>query len=176
MGTDKRFTWVKGSQKKSTSVIDEATTLFPADWIEAGIAYTPRGAISKMITRGHYRDLPVPEVHLSGTGNDALDTAVHEVTHMMERAVPNLNMLEGEFWRRRTAGERPRWLGPGYGKSEVSILDDFAHPYIGKDYGGRAYEVATMGVEDALRHGALPDLVTVDEDFGDFIYGILAVL
>ena len=49
--------------------------------------------------------------------------------------------------------------------------DDFLTPYIGKDYGGTAYEVVSMGFQYAYTN---LDLLLKDEDFAQFIFGLLS--
>jgi len=51
---------------------------------------------------------------------------------------------------------------------------------MGKDYGGGAWEVATMGVQDLMRGNAyrgrrIPEWLWQDDELTDFTLGILAI-
>ena len=53
------------------------------------------------------------------------------------------------------------------------IFMDWLNKYMGKDYGGSAYEIVSMGFEMAYT-----DIKTLmqDEEFANFIFGILTLL
>lgn len=113
------------------------------------------------------------------------NVATHEAGHAMEYTIPDIVRLEGDFWRRRTAGqsmERLSRIFPnhGYRSDERAILDDFIHAYIGKDYHGRYYEVLSMGNDSLLGDPLLNDrneeMWGKDTDMIDFILGLLAAL
>ena len=91
----------------------------------------------------------------------------------MERAVSGILEAEKIFYNRRTAGEDLKWLGSGYGHNEKTRKDDFLNSYMGKDYGGTAYELVSMGFEMGYTD---PLQLLTDEDMADWIYGLLCVL
>lgn len=81
-----------------------------------------------------------------------IGTALHEMMHMIEQNNVGISRLALGFLERRTKGEASRWLGRGYGRSEVTKADKFFNKYVGKQYpstvGGRSpTEVLSMGVE-----------------------------
>ena len=166
---------IDGHLNKSRSpmrkVVKEAYDYYPTDWVEKSIA---RGNLTpKKVNRGYYSDFHA-EIAISGWNEEGyFKTALHELGHRFERAVPGILEAEKIFYERRTAGEDLRWLGENYRYDEKSRFDKFLNPYIGKDYGGRAYELVSMGFEYAYTN---PTKLWEDEDFATWIYGILSLL
>jgi hypothetical protein len=157
-----------GRKTETRDAVAEAYGRYPASWVKASL---DKSALDvKKVGRGYYADWR-NELMISGEGNDAKNTAVHEIGHRMER-VRGLIAAEKRFYEERTAGEDLQWLGAGYARSEVTRKDDFVHPYIGKDYGGSAYELVSMGMEGIIGFTNQVDL-SGDEDMRDWITGIL---
>ncbi len=158
------------SRSPMRKVVKEAYDYYPTDWVEKSIA---RGNLTpKKADRGYYSDLD-GEIATSGwTEEGYFKTALHELGHRFERAVPGILEAEKIFYERRTAGEALRWLGGNYRHDEKARFDKFLNPYIGKDYGGRAYELVSMGFEYAYTN---PTKLWEDEDYATWIYGILAL-
>ena len=158
------------SRSPMRKVVKEAYDYYPTDWVEKSIA---RGNLTpKKADRGYYSDLD-GEIATSGwTEEGYFKTALHELGHRFEKAVPGILEAEKVFYERRTAGEALRWLGGNYRYDEKSRFDKFLNPYIGKDYGGRAYELVSMGFEYAYTN---PTKLWEDEDYATWIYGILAL-
>lgn len=176
-------TFYKGSSPHAKDAFVKATDYLPKNWVDdfnaSGLQVSTKGLDRAHFYDGYARSANYVEVH---TGKKAaaegyrLNTMVHEMTHFREYRSPRLKMLENEFYTRRTAGEALTHMGPGYGRNEVSRRDKFLDAYIGKDYGGRYFEVATMGVEATVGPSAAYHHINIaaDEDFYDFILGILA--
>ncbi len=166
--------WAKGTRTKVKDAVAEAGRYLPTDWLERSNSSPMLG---KIVRRGYYgRGIGgrPATIALSGRSPKALrKTALHEMGHRFEDVVPGVLELERRFYDRRTAGEQPRWLGPGYGRHERTRPDRFVDPYIGKDYGGRSYELLSMGLE-ALFLGR-PDL-SADPEYRRFVLGVLASL
>lgn len=109
-------------------------------------------------------------------------TMLHELGHRFERLFPSVRNLEAAFYRRRTTlrggrQEVARHLSditgdPGYEAHELAREDKFTKAYIGKDYGGDAFEVLTMGLQ-GLFHGD-HGITRGDKDLVAFILGLLA--
>ena len=78
--------------------------------------------------------------------------------------------IEKQFYDRRTSGESLQWLGAPYDKSELTRFDNFINPYMGKDYGGSAYELLSMGLEGIY---SKTYNISRDPEFEDLILGIL---
>ena len=158
------------SRSPMRKVVKEAYDYYPTDWVEKSIT---RGNLTpKKVNRGYYSDLHA-EIAISGWNEEGyFRTALHELGHRFERAVPGILEAEKIFYERRTAGEALRWLGGNYRYDEKSRFDKFLNPYMGKDYGGRAYELVSMGFEYAYTN---PTKLWEDEDFATWIYGILAL-
>jgi hypothetical protein len=149
--------------------IVQAYDYYPTEWIAESIDYgnlTP-----KKVDRGYYSHWR-QEIAISGWDDDErLATAIHELGHRFERTQV-LTDYEKEFYERRTAGESLQWLGSGYGSDEKTRFDNFISPYMGKDYGGSAYELCSMGFEYAYTQ---PEQLAKDPDMEAWILGILAV-
>ena len=193
--------FISGSSLDTKEAIETVRGYLPADWVQAS---NKRPMKAKKSKRGYYQEAVFKDeealkargytleqlkrakkmsymedtISLSGEAGDGmLRVAFHEMGHRMEDMVPGIKKLEHEFYRRRTAGERLEWLGRGYKASETARKDKFLSAYMGKEYtGGKEtsfYELLSMGLESVYRGSY--DL-TQDEDFADFIYGILAAL
>lgn len=159
----------KGSA--AAPIVKKAYCHYPRDWTEKSFA---RGTLkTKKVGRGYYNDYD-GIIAISGDGDGrSLRTAIHEIGHRMERSVPDILQAEKAFYERRTAGEDLEWLGPGYAKKEKARRDDFLEMYMGKDYGGFAYELVSMGFQMAYTD---PLTLMKDEDMAEWILGILALL
>lgn len=113
----------------------------------------------------------------------------HEITHRMENTIPGLAFLEFAFyWRRVGVGTKAIPLkilmkNSGYGPSERARPDEFATPYIGKDYGGgptSSWEILSIGIEHLMsrkhKKGSpgFAGTIGADKDFRAFVLGVLA--
>lgn len=160
-------------------LIREASRLFPDSWITATNAY---GSLSAKTapTRAWYRQ--------SGTHGEIqcrnLHSAIHELTHHLQRALPDLNRLFQEIHNRRTAGAPLKKLklltSLNYSNNEVTREDHYIDPYWGKDYSGEAKEVMTMALETVLggntdqRHrDSFATLVLKDHEMLELVVGLL---
>ena len=160
---------LNNSRSSMRPVVEKAYDHYPTSWVQASVNYgtmTP-----KKVNRGYYAG---KEIAISGyTDESQLSTAFHELGHRFEDAVTGIKVREKDFYNRRTAGESLEWLGDGYDRREVTRKDDFLHPYMGKDYGGSAYELVSMGFEYAYTD---PTTLAKDEDMQQLILGILTVV
>lgn len=161
---------LNNSKSKVTKSIQGAYDLYPTDWVKKSVAMgdlTPRKT-----SRGYYSHY-TKEIAISGNEyNSQLKTAVHELGHRYEKVIPEILSAEKTFYERRTAGESLEWLGSGYRKSEKTRKDDFIDTYMGKDYGGDAFELVSMGFQHAYID---PAKLMTDPDMADFIFGILCL-
>lgn len=97
-------------------------------------------------------------------------TLVHELGHWLEEIFPDIHSKCLRFLRRRTEGEAREHMGPGYDSWEFTRPDKFLDRYMGKDYGSRATEILSMGLELLYSD---PWGLLADEDYFDFILGLL---
>lgn len=168
-------THLNNSKSQVKKFIIEAYDYYPTDWVEKSSTFGK--IIPKKADRGyykHYLNRWESEMAISGyTDEQFLATAFHELGHRFERTVPGILEAEKKFYNRRTDGEELQWLGGNYAKDEVSRFDDFTHKYMGKDYGGTAYELVSMGFEDVYTN---PTSLWRDPDYAEWIYGILSIL
>ena len=114
-------------------------------------------------------------------------TALHEMGHFAEAAIPALRQLQFAYYRSRTfaAGEyEERQLmmrlrpGHGYSMNETVREDKWSNPYMGKDYGNLPksnYEVFTMGMERVMATDR-EWMTGIDDSHRRFILGLLALL
>lgn len=156
---------------KARQAVEKAYRHYPREWTEMSFA---RGTLeTKKVSRGYYSDF-YKIITVSGEEEERrIKCAFHEIAHRMERVVPDLLQLEKAFYDRRTAGEVLEWLGRGYSRKEKARRDKFISMYMGKDYGGTAYELVSMGFELAY---ADPLTLMQDEEMAEWILGILAIL
>lgn len=156
---------------KARQAVEKAYRHYPREWTEMSFA---RGTLeTKKVSRGYYSDF-YKIIAVSGEEEERrIKCAFHEIAHRMERVVPDLLQLEKAFYDRRTAGEVLEWLGRGYSRKEKARRDKFISMYMGKDYGGTAYELVSMGFELAY---ADPLTLMQDEEMAEWILGILAIL
>lgn len=156
------------SRSPMAKVVSDAYDIYPSEWVEKSIK---QGNLTpKKVTRGYYNG---KEIAISGSGDQAIATAIHELGHRFETSVSEIRAVEKIFYERRTVNESLEWLGSGYDRSERTRKDDFLHAYMGKDYGGRAYELVSMGFQYAYTD---PTKLWEDEDMAQWIYGILSLL
>lgn len=167
---------LQNSRSPMRKVVEKAYSNYPKDWVRKSAA---RSTLKPMTSgRGYYSDWN-DEIAISGWTEDSkLETAFHELGHRYEYAIPEIKAAEKAFYERRTKGEQLEWLGAvtgntNYKRSEKTRKDKFIHPYMGKDYGGTAYELVSMGFEDAF---CKPTELAKDPDMQAWIYGILALL
>lgn len=167
--SDKQKTAHLGRTTDARKAVADGYGRYPASWVRASV---DRGSLNvKKVDRGFYRDWD-STLNVSGNDYNAMrNTAVHEIGHRMEK-VMKLTDAERQFYKERTEGESLEWMGPGYGREEKTRKDDFVNAYMGKDYGGSAYELVSMGFEGVIGYTARVDL-SKDEDMRDWITGIL---
>lgn len=164
---------IKGHLNNSRSpmrkVVEKAYDCYPTEWIEKSMQCSNLKV--KKVNRGYYSHLE-SVLAISENGADrTFGTAIHELGHRFER-VADLIQHEKVFYERRTKGEELQWLGGYYSYSEKSRFDDFIEKYMGKDYGGSAYELVSMGFQYAYTE---PATLLKDKDMADWIYGLLAL-
>lgn len=149
------------------SVMD-AYSHYPTDWVDASSALSTLSL--KKVNRGYYSHSQ-GVIAISGHNESSqFKTALHELGHRFERAVDDLLDIEKTFYDRRTDGEYLEWLGRGYRNTEQSRFDKFLDKYMGKDYGGTAYEIVSMGFELGYTD---PRKLMQDKDMAEFIFGLL---
>jgi hypothetical protein len=157
--------WAPRSHRAAVAALESVTPVLPRAWLDASAAAGPLRAT--VVARGAYRHgtatVQLPRRAL-------VQGALHELGHRFELTVPGLRLLEQQFYARRTAGERLRPLA-GY-RGEWTRPDAFAAPYIGKDYGHRAYEILSMGQEAVYQHTL--DGLAADPEHRAFVLGLLA--
>lgn len=159
--------------------IRDVEKFYPREWLEAS-AETSVLATQK-VKRGFYRQMrsdPAVNKKIGTIASDgSLTTALHELGHHMEEIVRGLSQAERQFYERRTKGEKLKWLGKPYDKTEKTRFDEFLSGYMGKDYGGSFWELFTVGMEDVFPHERKPfGIRERDTDYYDFILGILGTL
>lgn len=155
---------------KGASLAKAAGERYPRDWIDATDALGPlnvrfKQARAFQVTHtgppGRYRIRGVGVMQLERNhGVLALydiRTAVHELGHRIQAALPELDDIFQQLHRRRTAGEPLQRLSiltgdRRYDKNhEVARPDDYLTPYFGREYtDGGALELFSMTFERLL--------------------------
>ena len=156
---------------QAKQLMKDATKSFPADWIKAannlgdlnvrfsqarGLAYT-----SPINQRVNLLGIGIVQMK-AGEGwmvVGRLDIAIHEFTHRIQSARPDIDDLFQQEHRLRTAKEPLQTLrsltsDPRYKLDEVARPDGYYTPYMGKEYkaykGREALEVMTMALQPIL--------------------------
>lgn len=121
-----------------------------------GINTYPKAFTERIITSGEKIGSTVKSGRAFNRGYDITTSGLkrevmHELAHVYEN-IPQVRGAERDFYEMRTQGEPYERLSALTGNSayadwEVSRPDHFFDPYCGKDYGGRNYELASMGIE-----------------------------
>lgn len=153
-----------------------ASQIFPDSWTKKtdglGNFYTK----AKATTRGHcttfgdeydafvgrrvkLHDFGIVEIE-KGAGymmvrKGDIGNAVHEYTHRMQAAMPELDQLFQDMHNRRTKNDpleklKDIYPGSGYKITEVTRKDKYINAYQGKEYDGEPLEVMTMAMEYIL--------------------------
>lgn len=119
-------------------------------------------------------------------GQEDIETITHELSHAIEDKNKNILKIEEEFYNRRTKGEPLQKMSTVTGKKfykpyEVTRVDKFINPYIGKDYstirGGVVtkkpdnYELLSVGTQFLVSR---PEKLMQDRDYARFVLGCLA--
>lgn len=154
----------KNSRSPAVKDLTFAYSHYPKEWVEKSVAYGNIELIRG--SRGYYNHF----LETLCMDDDGHITAFHELGHRFEAIMPDMLKVEKDFYARRTQGNPLKWMGSGYRKNEQYRDGGFLSKYIGKDYGGTAYEVVSMGFQYAYTD---PKYLAYDTDFQNLIYGIL---
>ena len=151
--------------------INDAQAHLPTDWV---LASEKRPIVPECVERGYFYNTGGADIIALNRKADRMQAcSYHELGHRFEHMYPEILKLEKQFYDRRTAGESLQHLGPGYDESEKSRFDHFVSAYMGKDYGGQAYELLSMGMESVYCKSYN---LAMDPEYENFILGILAVM
>lgn len=154
--------------KKTKQAAIDAMNYYPSSWLKASMDRTLTLKPHWTTSRAYYWDYN-GEIRFDGS----LGTGVHELMHRFEHTIESVILSEKQFYDKRTQGESLEWIGQGYSKNEKTRRDNFLHVYMGKDYGGRAFELLSMGVQYAYTNY---DWLEKDKDMQTWVFGVLAAL
>ena len=140
-----------------------------------------RGVEVNTIKKGSRAFYSVAYGEVNVTLQDSYGTVAHEFAHALESYVPKIKNIEKEFYERRTRDESSVRLRDvtgnlNYRSNEITKLDKFLNPYMGKDYSLRDgddhnYELLSMGMTYLYNK---PNELTKDKDYMNFVLGCLA--
>lgn len=116
-------------------------------------------------------------VHVSS--KTSASVAAHEITHATEKQNPQVLKASRDFLKKRAGGAPAKSLrtltGINYRSDEVAFEDEWEKRggdlYSGKDYGERATEILTMGIERLHRNPAL--FLATDPEYFRFVLNTL---
>lgn len=121
------------------------------------------------------------EIHISSRSK--LSTVAHEIVHAVEQQHPDVLAASLAFLKMRAGGEAPKSLRKltgikGYDRDEIAYEDEWkkrgGDHYTGKEYGGRATELLTMGIERVYRDPV--EFASNDPEYFDFVIKTLQKL
>lgn len=175
----------------ATAALARASDAYPSDWVtaanragpihltedERGFAATRKDG-SCVIGMSSATDAP------GDTPGTA--TAVHEVAHRMESALPHIKRVEWAFYHRRTHDRgdvrrgqrrppiRMTSVSGSYRDDEVAREGGFPYAYVGIDYGSEPsshYEVLSVGAEMLWCE---PAALRRDRELRELVVGLIA--
>jgi hypothetical protein len=158
------------STKRSKAVIslENVAPYLPKKWVASSNAAHPIRIEWNTKRRG---------VYLGGGKivTAANNTTLHEMIHNAEATVPQLLPRQREFHAYRTQGsdsQKLQKLEPGrrFRSYEVSNPDKFYDSYCGKTYGGRNYELMTMGYADLMFRTGNKN---IDPEYEAWVYSVI---
>jgi hypothetical protein len=186
---------------KGAKLLKDAAKKFPASWVEkadnvgllhARLRSNSRGfhfTVPKNYPIGVATNLPIygriyPSrgdgyILISGLRHvEQFSCAVHEYSHRLQDAFPDLQKLFTDLHRKRTQGDpviKLRSLRPdhGYKSDELTREDQYIDPYWGKEYSGEPREVLTMAMQTVIAGNNFSYLYNDDREMLEFITGIL---
>jgi hypothetical protein len=133
----------EAQRRKIVKQVDDATRWFPTNWATASNRFTVEirepGFRSEFSSRART---------VRQGAHQGADVMVHELGHFMEDEVRGVIAAERQFMLDRVAPSEKLTL-IYRGSDEYGYEDRFATHYIGKDYGGQAYEVMSMAIQAA---------------------------
>lgn len=185
-GAQPPITYAPGSQKQAKAAIGDVFRMLPSDWAQALADNSKTVPMDAKIVKTRSYFGPSSKVRKLRV-EDSASTILHEIGHWIEdlgyqakAPAQGLETVFGhamDFLKYRTAGDKLEFLrnlvpGGGYEKNEKTRKDKFASPYIGKDYGGLATEITSMGLQGVLwrRHS----MWDTDPEMIYFILGMLS--
>ncbi len=196
---------VHGSRKGAAKTVVQASQLLPDSWTKRTDAFGPlyvRESVQRafhVTVEGDYsgRRLNMKQHgfgirwgdnnagYIATRSND-IETALHEFTHRIQSALPELDTLFQDLHKRRTSGEplkRLRDIYPlfNYRLDEMTREDHYINAYFGKEYNGSAKEVMTMAIESVIHRNSpltasehpFTDLLKNDRELFDLVIGVL---
>lgn len=115
-----------------------------------------------------------PNMMMTSSSNHA--TYIHEFGHHLENSSRNMQLKTKNFYNKRTKGEVEQKLSDvtgvkGYRFDEVTKMDKFIHPYMGKKYSGVNTELLSMGFEMMVANPK--KLAREDPEMFDLIYALM---
>lgn len=167
--------FTKASDAKAMKAVVEGYAYLPNDWVnnamKGKVVYASIAAERAFFRHANIKTM---EIAIPKRGS-TVPIALHEWGHAM-KDVPIVSALEHEFYVRRTLGfpvERLRNIYPlrGYDIHEKTRRDRFVDAYMGKFYGGRRYEIVSMGLEYVFFNRKR--IWRKDPEYVKFILGLL---
>jgi SPP1 gp7 family putative phage head morphogenesis protein len=145
-------------QNKVNNALDNFQSLVHPDIIKAMNSRALR--VNATADRAHFK-WGEYSINLSKSGHSASEsTILHEITHAIEYAVPDISTKTRQFLRKRADGEEVEKLSkltgnPNYRDDEVAWKDKWVEKggdhYMGKKYIGAPTEILTMGIERLVK-------------------------
>lgn len=187
-----------GSRNAASKLVVEASKLIPNSWTKAIDDFgslTVRESTNRAYAVTFNQDYTGRKVDFKKWGfgvqegsNNAgfivtnkgnLSTALHELSHRVQSALPNLDAIFQDLHKRRTNGDKLKRLtdvypNRGFRSTEVCKEDHYINAYFGKEYSGQALEVMTMSIESVMtKKDVFNELLSKDRELFDLVIGLL---
>lgn len=164
----------KDTDKQLIKRITNAYKFFPSDWVMHSLRF---GKMRVLWDDSSYYDNERFEIGFAKGSDEGrlFADAIHELGHRFEQVVPGFLDAEKSYYNKRTKGcprEKLYDLDPDYFTEEDGYTrkDNFLEYYIGRDYGGSAFELLSNGLEYAYTK---PTLLAEDMDMQRWIRNLL---
>lgn len=169
-GTTKELNALCNGKSAGGKTVHEAIRMLPAEISK--IHLSKEGLTVKHANRACF-----------DTSRDILKTnetraTMHELGHRLSHNCQTVFNLEKEFYERRTKNEplvslRRVCKESRFRSDEMTRVDHFLDPYMGKSYNDKSFELISMGFEYFYFR---PEELKKDPDYAKFILGILTTL
>jgi SPP1 gp7 family putative phage head morphogenesis protein len=116
-------------------------------------------------------------INFDASDSGATATIIHEFAHRIEDLSKNFRKLEKEYYDKRTVGDKLKGMQTVKGyenyKGEFAKKDKWLNLYMGKDYGGSAFEIISMALPSIILNIDEWDIDTLDPETRHFVLGLI---
>jgi len=158
---------------KNVKLFNEASKYIPTRLLELSSIFPI--TIQQKKGRANYLS---NTINFDASDGSATATIIHEFGHHIENLSKNFRKLEKEYYDKRTVGDKLKGMQTVKGyenyKGEFAKKDKWLNLYMGKDYGGSAFEIISMVLPSILLDIDEWGIDTLDPETRHFVLGLIA--